>query len=301
MKWSIKHLPQRTQEELNFLLHAITHLLPKCEMIILYGSYARGGYVLWDEKVEFGVHTSYQSDLDIMVVISDSNSLIAEQRLRFKVTENYHKAFAHRRHPSPQFIVEDINRLNKELERRQYFFTDIVKEGIKLYDTKRVKLAKPCKLSFKEIKQFAEDEYEINFPDGEGFLKHGKIDFEDATYRLGSFQLHQACERFYCAISLVFTNYRPKSHKLVELGAMVKEFSRELVAVFPQNTDFEKHCYDLICRAYIEARYNKDFVVTKEELAYMIERVGVLRDITQRICHEKFVAYDELIKLEESE
>lgn len=44
-----------------------------CDMIILYGSYARGGYVLWDERVEFGVHTSYQSDLDIMVVISKSN------------------------------------------------------------------------------------------------------------------------------------------------------------------------------------------------------------------------------------
>ena len=298
MKRSIKHLPKQTQEEINFLLESIMHLLPKCEMIILYGSYAHGGYVLWDEKVEFGIHTSYQSDLDIMVVISESNSLIAEQRLRFKVTEKYHKAFAHRRHASPQFIVEDIYRLNKELERSQYFFTDIAKEGIKLYDSKRMKLAKPRKLSFKEIKQFAKDEYEINYPDGEGFLRYGKTSLNDETYRIGSFLLHQACERFYTAISLVFTNYRSKTHKLTELGARVKECSRELATIFPQNTDFEKRCFDLICRAYIEARYNKDFMVSREELTYMIQRVELLREMTQRICHEKFAVYDELIEWE---
>lgn len=56
--------------------------------------------------------------------------------------------------------------------------------------------------------------------------------------------------------------------------ARVKEFSRELSIVFPKNTDFEKRCYDLICRAYIEARYNKDFVVTKEELEYMLTGRG---------------------------
>ncbi|GCB33104.1 nucleotidyltransferase domain-containing protein [Bacteroides faecalis] len=73
MKWSIKHLPKRTQEEINTLRELIKHHVSWCDMIILYGSYARGGYVLWDERVEFGVHTSYQSDLDIMVVISEPN------------------------------------------------------------------------------------------------------------------------------------------------------------------------------------------------------------------------------------
>lgn len=43
MKRSIKHLPKQTQEELNTLLELITQHVPWCSMIILYGSYARGG------------------------------------------------------------------------------------------------------------------------------------------------------------------------------------------------------------------------------------------------------------------
>lgn len=50
MKWSIKHLPKRTQEELNVLMELIVHNVPWYNMIVLYGSYARGGYVLWDAK-----------------------------------------------------------------------------------------------------------------------------------------------------------------------------------------------------------------------------------------------------------
>lgn len=296
MKRSIKHLPKRTQEELTTLLELTKRYIPWCSMIVLYGSYARGGYVIWDQKVEFGVNTSYQSDYDIMIVVPKGTKHI-ENVLRTKVTPKYHVAFEHRRHASPQFIVENIDNLNKELERSQYFFTDIVKEGIKIYDTKELKLAKPRELSFAEIKKFAELEYNIHHPDALIFLRHGHIDLEEGNYRVGSFFLHQACERFYNAISLVFTNYRPKGHKLNELGALVKEFSRDLSAVFPRNTPFEIHCFDLLCRAYIEARYNAYFVVTKEELFYMIERTEILKEITARICQEKIAAYDALIEL----
>lgn len=296
MKQSISHLPNDTQEELNILLELIKHYIPSCEMIILFGSYARDKYVLWDERVEFGVHTSYQSDLDIMLVLYQSHTHIAEQRLREKVLPRYHKALEGRRHASPQFIVEDSGILNKELEKRQYFYTEIVKDGIVLYDTKAFELAKPRKLSFQDIKSFAEEEFNKYYPSGSVFLTVGKYTKTINEYVNGSFQLHQSCERFYHAISLVFTNYRPKNHKLVELAALVKEYSRDLSTIFPQNTDFEKRCYDLLCRAYIEARYNKEFVVTKEELEYMIERIEVLKETTRQICTEKIASYDKLIE-----
>lgn len=298
MKRSIKHLPKRTQEELNTLLELTKRHLPWCCMIVLYGSYARGGYVLWDEKVEFGINTSYQSDYDIMVVLPKMGIKHAEDRIRGKVIPKYHAAFAHRRHASPQFIVENIDKLNKELERSQYFFTDIVKEGIRIYDTKESRLSKPRDLSFKEIKDYAVLEFGTVFPSANTFLTMGKYALTINEFVNGSFQLHQACERFYNAISLVFTNYRPKGHKLNELGAQVKEFSRDLAAVFSKNTPFEEHCYDLLCRAYIEARYNGEFVVTKEELDYMIERVEILKEITNRICQEKIASYDRLIEQE---
>ena len=99
--------------------------------------------------------------------------------------------------------------------------------------------------------------------------------------------LHQSCEKLYNTILMVFTNYRPKSHRLQDLGGMVKRFSMELVTVFPQNTDDEKECFDLLCRAYIEARYNKDYKITREQLEYLISRLEILKEMTERLCKEK--------------
>ena len=42
-------MPKRTQEELAVLQELILSNLTNVRMIILYGSYARGKYVIWDE------------------------------------------------------------------------------------------------------------------------------------------------------------------------------------------------------------------------------------------------------------
>ena len=46
MKKSIKHLPKRTQEELTVLLDLVCKSVDNCQMIILFGSYARGNYAV---------------------------------------------------------------------------------------------------------------------------------------------------------------------------------------------------------------------------------------------------------------
>lgn len=264
-------------------------------MIILYGSYARGNYVLWDSKVEFGIKTSYQSDYDLLVVVSNPTTKRVEEKLR-KVTAKYHLHFEGRRHASPQFVVEHINTVNNNLEISQYFFTDIIKDGIMLYDNGKCKLAKPRQLSYNEILDIAQNEFNELYPYACNFLDLVKICVAKKQNKEAAFLLHQVCEKFYNCILLVFTNYRPKNHKLKELGGMVKRFSMELVTVFPQNTDFEKECFDLLCRAYIEARYNKDFKITQEQLEYLLSRAEILREITNRFCSEKIKSYGELIQ-----
>ena len=168
MKKSIKHLPKRTQEELTVLLDLVCKSVDNCQMIILFGSYARGNYVLWDTKIEFGVRTSYQSDYDILVITNGAVKR-AERKLE-RITNKYHDLFEYRRHAFPQFIVEHINTVNNNLEVSQYFFTDIIKEGILLYDSGKYQLAKPRKLSFREIRDIAQNEFDKLFPYACDFL-----------------------------------------------------------------------------------------------------------------------------------
>ena len=162
-----------------------------------------------------------------------------------------------------------------------------------LYNSGKHELAKPRKLSFREIRDIAQSEFDRLYPYACDFLGVVKEYFmPKEQYNLSAFMLHQTCEKLYYTILMVFTNYLPKTHKIKELSGMVKRFSQELTTVFPQNTDEEKECFDLLCRSYIEARYNKDFSISQEQLEYLISRIGILKDITERLCKEKIAEYD---------
>ncbi|MDD5698463.1 MAG: HEPN domain-containing protein [Victivallaceae bacterium] len=52
-------------------------------------------------------------------------------------------------------------------------------------------------------------------------------------YKIAAFMLHQAAERFYTTLSLVFTGYKPKLHDLEELDARAQALSDEFKNIFP--------------------------------------------------------------------
>ena len=298
MKKSIKRLPKRTQEELAVLQELILSNLSNVRMIILYGSYARGKYVIWDVTYDgCGGGTYYQSDLDILVICDTGNAAKAESHAREVIVPKYDTRMEGKRHPAPpSIIVETPATINRAIRRKHYFFYEIIKDGILLYDDGTFQIGKPEKLPYREIKQYAEEEYEECFPLAEGFLRHGKLAYEDRDYKLGSFLLHQACERFYKTFTLVYSGIRPKSHELKVLGAMARSRSREFA-----NTPEENKAFDKLCRAYIEARYNRLFTVSKEQYEYMLARTEVLREVTIRECAARIVYYDEMIEKEEKE
>ena len=303
MKRSIKRLPKRTQEELAVLQELILSNLTNVRMIILYGSYARGKYVIWDETYdERGGTTYYQSDLDILVICDTRDANKAERHAREVIVPKYDTRMEGKRHPAPpSIIVENPTTINRAIRRKHYFFYEIIKDGILLYNDGTFQIGKPEKLPYREIKQYAEEEYEECFPLAEGFLRHGELAYEDGDYKLGSFLLHQACERFYKSFTLVYNGIRPKSHELKVLGAMVRSCSRGFANVFPTNTFEDNKAFDKLCRAYIEARYNRLFTVSKEQYEYMLARTEVLREVTIRECAARMAYYDEMIEKEEKE
>lgn len=106
MKRSIKRLPKRTQEELAVLQEVIMAHLSKVRMIILFGSYARGEQVIWDETYdERGILSTYQSDLDILVICDTSDPAKAEHHAQSVIIPKYNERMRDRRHPAPPQII----------------------------------------------------------------------------------------------------------------------------------------------------------------------------------------------------
>ena len=68
MKKSLAYLPENKQRDLRQLTEIIRREIVGCEMIILFGSYARNKYVDYDQRTEFGVRTYFMSDYDILIL-----------------------------------------------------------------------------------------------------------------------------------------------------------------------------------------------------------------------------------------
>lgn len=293
MKKSITYLPSANQRDLHFLVESILTRVKQTEMVILFGSYARNDYVVYDEKYEFGKIQFYVSDYDILVVTSGISDGIAIKALNNIEDLYYDRASDPDRQPPVQFISEDMKKLNKYLDESRYFYTQIKQEGVVLYDSGRFKLARRRKLSFEEIKQQAQEYFSDKFDRANSFIEQAKFAYSRKDYRMSSFDLHQACENYIYAIRLVNTLENPKQHNLTKLLNSVKRYSDEFLKVFPQNTPEEKRLFELIKAAYVNGRYDPDFVVTKEDIDALVPKVELLRDITRQICEVKIKEYGE--------
>jgi predicted nucleotidyltransferase/HEPN domain-containing protein len=286
MKKSLAHLPKHKREELKLVTEIILDECPTVLMVILFGSYARGDWVE-DTYVEDGITYEYASDFDILVIVRANK--IANS------TDTWRRAEARaRRFPVrtwTNLIVESIETVNNALARGHYFFTDIRKEGIVLYDTGEFKLARPRELNPKERKGQAKAHFKEWFTSAKDFFWQFRGALAHRKYKLAAFDLHQATERFYGAILLVHTNYRPKMHDLEKLSHMVAGYDPALLTVFPQGTEEQKKSFDLLNRAYVEARYNPRYRITKGQLEYLAERVRKLQRLTKRICQTRIESY----------
>lgn len=293
MKDSIAYLPKDKQAELNFLVKEILKRLPQTEFIILFGSYARGNYVRRSVRIEDGgIPTIKISDYDIYVITSGFNSKKAETVLD-NVEDIFFAGKDFDRDTPVQFINDDIKMLNKYLEEGRYFYTQIKQEGIVLYNSRKYKLARRRKLNYTEIKEQAQAYFDEKFQTANEFLHTAKLIYKEEYYKRTSFQLHQACENYYYAIRLTFTLRNNKQHNLSKLSSSTKRYAEDLATVFPQDTPEEKRLFTLLKSAYVEARYNPYFVVTKEDIDALVPKVELLRDITKQICTAKIKEYEE--------
>ena len=288
MKTSLSYLPKEKKDELKKIVKILLEF-KEVEMIILFGSYATDKYVHSDRYVEDGITYEYQSDYDLLIILSQ-NKQADNLNFVYGITGKLDELKS-LTPISP--IYEGAGFVNEQLSDGNYFFNDIKSEGILLYNSKRKKLARKRKLSSKEIKKQAQDYFDEWFESANEFY----IDFENAfnreSYKNAAFLLHQATERYYHTLSLVFTGYKHKTHNLEELGKIASTLNLEYKKIFPRKTEIEKHHFSLLQKAYIDSRYKKGYRISKKELEYLSKRVSKLRDLTEKVCKAKIKSFVE--------
>ncbi|WP_371878056.1 nucleotidyltransferase and HEPN domain-containing protein [Shinella zoogloeoides] len=290
MKTSLDHIPPRKQRELARVLEILHEEFEdalkegtadfkkrgRILKIILFGSYAKGGWV--DEPFTM---KGYRSDFDLLVIVN--------HRKLCDFAAFWHKA-EDRLNRDPlidtpvKFIVHSRREVNSSLKEGRYFFSEIRKDGVVLYELDDEPLAEPGVLSPADRLRIAKEYFDDRFELAETFMKGSRFYAANGNLRVAAFELHQALEQAYSCVLLTLTNYAPPSHNVKFLRSLAEEQDRRLTDAFPRDQHRERAWFNILGEAYVKARYSKHFQISAEALAWLGERASLLLELVKDAC-----------------
>ena len=295
MKFSLDHLPAKKQRELERVLEILHEEFEdalkgsssdwkkrgRILKVILFGSYARGSWV--DEP-----HTAkgYRSDFDLLIVVN--NKKLCEFEAYWEKAAD---RFMHDRgiETPVSFIVHSRREVNEAIRKGQYFFTDIRKEGVVLYELDDEPLTEPRPRSPKEAYETAKRHFEENFPVAGSFLETALSliqQHEMHHWKHAAFQLHQTVEQLYRILLLTLTNYSPPAHNIKFLRSLAEDQDRTLVEAWPRELAVQRSCFNLLIEAYVKARYSEHYRIDQEALLWLGECARQLHTLVEAACRK---------------
>jgi uncharacterized protein len=297
MRTDLDHLPAAKQRELDHVRSLIFEefedalVLAKhewkkkgrIEKIILYGSYARGGWV--DEP-----HTSkgYRSDFDILIIVNDKR-LTDKVDYWLKLDNRLIRELAiDKTLKTPvNFIVHTLGEVNDGLAHGRYFFMDVAKEGIALYEADDRQLHVPKPKTPEQALAMAKEYFDEWYPSAMRAHINFGDDLKRGWNKDAAFILHQATERLYHCVLLVCTFYTPHVHNLGFLRTQAERLDMRLVDAWPRELRVDRARFEKLKEAYVKARYSKHYRITEEELTWLGTCVEELGRAVHTICSER--------------
>ncbi|GAB6042435.1 HEPN domain-containing protein [Endothiovibrio diazotrophicus] len=276
---TLDHLPEPKRHRLQLIKERICQTVP-LDWLVLFGSYARGDWV------EDPIHR-YFSDYDLLVVVSEE--FLLRRSALWERLERELQAIAGRVPVS--LLVHTGKEVNHEIRMGQYFFCDIMNEGVVLHDGHRSQFAHVKAQTPEERLALAQHNFRYWFNSAAGFWQGTRYFMNRGELAHAAFLLHQSVERYYHSVTLVFNGYKNKCHNIAKLADMGAELHQALVGAMPREEVADKALFDLLKRAYIEARYSKSYRISEEELTLLRARVS---DLAQRVlaaCGEKLASF----------
>ena len=282
----IDKLSPKEQDELGLITKRIKNA-GSVDMIILYGSYARGEQVRnFDRKM---------SDYDILVITSACNEK-SIKRIKYLLGALFQDID---RNVSCE--VESFKKVTKRFKENYYFYADVRRDGVVLYKKNNAELPDPEDLTIKRQLEISEKYFKtwfkmayVNYRNAVGNIEWGKEDSD--FFKKAAFELQQCVENCYKTIELVHERYAPKEHRLENLRNRIKKIAPEIYSFFPIENEEQKKDYKYLDEAYIRARYDDAYLVTESQLEYWMEEAKRLMNYTNQICKEHIEHLEQEIK-----
>lgn len=252
--------------------------------VILYGSYARGGWV--DEP-----HTAkgYQSDFDLLIIVNHHKLTdrvefwsSAEERL------NREMAITKTLRTPVNFIVHSLHEVNDGLSQGRYFFMDIARDGIALYQSDDRELAEPKPQTPAQALALAKEYFDEWLPSAREFYETAQFARTRGWTKKAAFLLHQSAESYYNCLLLVRLSYTPHVHNIGFLRTQAERIDPRLFDVWPREARRERAMFQKLKESYVKARYSKSFRINEDELAWLSAGIDELGHVVETLCLARF-------------
>ncbi|MCM8732321.1 HEPN domain-containing protein [Hephaestia sp. GCM10023244] len=291
MKNDIDHLPEIQRDELarvQEVLHAefakaisratsASRKNGKIYKIILFGSYARSD---WVDEPENG----YQSDFDLLVIVSHRDLTDIEHYWYVAEDKILRDASIDR---PVNIVVHSLDEVNQALGRGEYFWVDIARDGIVLYDLPCHPLATPMPLTPVDAYEMANNYFSDWIERVDDAIEIAEFCIDKGKWKDAAFTLHQASERAYVCFLLIRTLYFPRSHNIKFLRSLAEDSESRLIEAWPRDLRLDRRRFELLKRAYVEARYSSSYEVGADDLDAILASVRRLRDIVEQVSRER--------------
>jgi uncharacterized protein len=291
MRKDIDHLPDSQQQELErikqLLMTEFAAAISRASQpwkkngkilkIILFGSYARND---WVDEPENG----YQSDYDLLIIVSHPD--LTDVADYWYAAEDLIQ-----RDPSigrpVNIIVHTLDEVNQALSRGEYFWVDIARDGIVLYELPGSTLVTPQPLTAADAYEMAADYHGNWMTKVDDAIEIADFCTSSRKWNDAAFTLHQATERAYVCFLLVRTLYFPRSHNIKFLRSLAEDNDERLIEAWPRASRTDRRRFELLKRAYVEARYSASYSIQPEDLEVIARSVRRLRDMVEIACRER--------------
>ncbi|UVO52416.1 HEPN domain-containing protein [Sphingomonas sp. SUN019] len=296
MRTDLDHLPPAKQRELERVVEILFEEFGDANglatgkrkagrilKIILFGSYARGGWVDEPQTAK-----GYQSDYDLLIIVNQQE-LTDRATYWYRADERLIREMTITKtlRTPVNFIVHTLQEVNDALAHGRFFFIDIARDGVALYQADDKPLLTPTPKTPDQALAMAREYFEEWFPSSLVYLETANGLREKGRTKEPAFILHQAVERLYHCVLLVSTFYTPHVHNIAFLRTQADKLDRRLMYVWPRDTRAERAMFEKLKDAYVKARYSKHYRITAEELTWLSARVEELGRAVQEVCEER--------------
>lgn len=301
MRADLSHLPRDRQRELgDFVLRAILSTFEdahgrsatgwkkkgRIHKIVLYGSFARGGWI-------YEPHTTkgYSSDYDLLVMVN-RKQVVENAGYWSDLEDRFIKARQAERIKSlPSIIVHTRQEVHNALAEGRYFFMDVVKDGIVLYDADDKPFPRPRPRTPAAKLALAQEYFAEWYPMAGEFYEDFKTNLEKKRLAKAAFELHQCVEHLYHTALLTLTFYSPHNHNIKALRSMADKLDRRLAYVWPADFHWQRAAFNILRDAYVKARYAKrGYKITEDQLRWLGSVAQDLARVVREVCDDRIAA-----------